>query len=110
LCHERLGRVEEKGFLFAGILIKKRRYWPCHVPGEKIEEHFENLEIGAVDAWRGQLDGDSFHLMCLKEPDYIMSMMTTYGTLTTDGEVDQLHSYVENSNNNKSVFIVWNAL
>jgi len=40
----------------------------------------------------------SISLMCLKEPDYIMSMMTTYGTLTTDGEVDRLRNYVENGN------------
>jgi len=36
--------------------------------------------------------------MCLKEPDYVMSMMTTYGTLLTEGAVDQSCIYFENGN------------
>ena len=57
-------------------------------------EHFDNLEVGSVDAWRGELEGETFHLMCLKELDCVMSMMTTYSTLLTEG----LWTYIENGN------------
>ena len=40
--------LEAKG-VFAGALIKKRRYWPKGVPGDLIDEHFENMEVGDVD-------------------------------------------------------------
>ena len=30
--------------VFAGALIKKRRYWPKGVPGDLIDEHFENMD------------------------------------------------------------------
>jgi len=36
--------------------------------------------------------------MCLKELDYVMSMMTTYGTLLTEGALDRSRSYIENGN------------
>ena len=36
--------------------------------------------MGATDAWAGKLDGVPFHIYAMKEPDYIMSLMSTYGT------------------------------
>jgi hypothetical protein len=66
--------------VFAAALIKKRRYWPKHVDGEAIATHFTEKEVGYMDAWPGELDGVNFHLFCMREPDYIMSLMSTYGT------------------------------
>lgn len=43
--------------VFAAALIKKRRYWPFLVPGDKIEERMKDKPIGTVDAIRGVLDG-----------------------------------------------------
>ena len=40
--------LEAKG-VFAGALIKKRRYWLKRVPEALIDEHFENMEVGDVD-------------------------------------------------------------
>ena len=31
--------------VFAGALIKKRRYWPKHIPGDKINDHFKDKEV-----------------------------------------------------------------
>jgi len=49
-------------------------------------------------------------LMCLKELDYVTSMMTTYGTLLTEGTVDQTWTYTENGNKWQKIFAIWNVL
>ena len=38
---------EAKG-VYAAALIKKRHYWPKAVPGDLIDSHFENQEVGDV--------------------------------------------------------------
>ena len=40
--------LEAKG-VFAGALIRNRKYWPKGVPGALIDEHFENMEVGDVN-------------------------------------------------------------
>ena len=81
------GLVElwKKG-VFAAALIKKRRYWPKYIRGDEIAEHFRDKDVGAVDAWPGELDGVRFHVFCMKKPDYVMSLMSMYGTLTRRGD------------------------
>ena len=37
--------------------------------------------IGDVDAIRGELDDIPFYIYGMKEPDYVMQLMATYGTL-----------------------------
>ena len=80
------GLVElKKNGIYAHAVIKKRRYWPKHVPGDAIIEHFNNKQVGETDAIRGELDGVPFYLYGMKEPDYIMQIMSTYGTLHEKG-------------------------
>ena len=52
-------------------------------------------QVGDVDAWPGKLDGIKFYAQCLKEPDYIMSLMSTYGTLERSGDTKK-RTYEEN--------------
>ena len=40
--------------------------------------------VGDVDAWSGILDNQKFQIHCLKEPDCVISIMITYGTLSPD--------------------------
>ena len=70
----------EKG-VFGSQLIKKRRYWPKGVPSEDILWHIQDKEVGDVDAVQGSIRGNSQHIMAIKDPDYVMLTMTTYGTL-----------------------------
>ena len=72
--------IVEKGVL-GSALIKKRRYWPKGVPAEEILWHMQNKQVGDVGAFQGSIRGKIYHIMAIKEPDYVMSMMTTYGTL-----------------------------
>ena len=73
--------------MFAAALIKKRRYWPKHVSGDEIIAHFKDKDVGAVDAIKGTMDSVPFHIHGMKEPDYIMMLMTMYGTILRLGEM-----------------------
>ena len=77
--------LRKKG-LFAVALIKKHRYWPKYIPGDNIISHLAQKGIGELDALQGMLDDVKFHVVAMKEPDYVMMFMTTYGTLPPFGE------------------------
>jgi hypothetical protein len=44
-------------------------------------------DVGDVDAWQGFLDDIPFHGFAMKEPDYVMQLMSTYGTNERVGEL-----------------------
>ena len=85
-----LVELKKKG-AFAHVLIKKCRYWPRHVPGDDIITHFKNEEVGKVDAIKGVLDDVPFYLLAMKEPDYVMQIMSMYGTLGNLGQEKTRH-------------------
>ena len=70
----------EKG-VFGLALIKKRHYWPNGVPEEEIILRMQNKEVEYVDVVQVSIRSKSYHIMAIQEPDYVMLMMTTYGTL-----------------------------
>ena len=72
--------------MYAAALIKKQRYWPKYIPGDEIIEHFKDKEVGHVDALKGTMNGVPFYVHAMKEPDYTMMLMATYGTTTRVGE------------------------
>jgi hypothetical protein len=73
--------LEAKG-VYAGALIKKRRYWPKSVPGGAIDAHFAGKEVGDVDMLEAKTEeGKPFRIFCFKEPDYVMKIMATWMTL-----------------------------
>ena len=45
-------------------------------------DHFKDKEIVECDSLQGTLDGVPYDLFCMKEPDYVMKIMSTYGGLT----------------------------
>ena len=78
----------EKHGLFAHALIKKRRYWPKYICVESIKSKCAGKPVGFVDALPGTLDGIPFYVFAMKEPDYVMSVMSTYGALNNvDGSI-----------------------
>ena len=62
------------------MLIKKCRYWPENIKGNAIDSHIASREVGNDDAMQQVEDGVAYHVFCMKEPDYVMNLMTTYGT------------------------------
>ena len=81
---EGITQLLKKG-VYSAALIKKRRYWPKYIRGDDIKQHFENKRVGSADAWRGFINNEAFSVHSMKEPDYVMSIMTTYGTLSREG-------------------------
>ena len=73
----------QKG-IYAGALIKKRRYWPTLVPGPAMDDRFAAKEVGSVEALCGTLNNVEYHMWCMKEPDYVMRIMATGGVLESD--------------------------
>ena len=47
--------------------------------------------MGDADAICGELDGMPFHIFAMKEPDYTMQVMSTYGTLERKGIEKKRH-------------------
>jgi len=68
--------------VYAGALIKKRRYWPKHVPGDAIDHYFQDKEVGSFDALCGYMNCAPYQIFCMKEPEYVMKSMATYSGLT----------------------------
>ena len=77
------GLIElRKRGVYASAVIKKRRYWPKHVPGKAMDDKLNNSDIGTVECLHGQLDNVNYNMYAMKEPDFVMKMMATYGALT----------------------------
>ena len=93
--------------VFASALIKKRRYWPKFIRGEEIKAHFVDKDVGDADSWAGVLDDKPFHVYTMKEPDYVMSLMSTYSMSSTRmnmwmGEISEVTSRVKSPPPKKS--------
>jgi hypothetical protein len=68
-------------------VIKIRRYWPKYIRGDNIDKRFEKTEVGVLVACVARkLEQESFVIFCMKEEDYIMKLMATYGALKTGGD------------------------
>ena len=54
--------------------------------GDEIVGHFKDKQVGFADALPGMLDGIPVYIFGMKEPDYTMMLMATYGTLGRKGD------------------------
>ena len=63
------------------FLIKKRKYWPKNIPGQAIIDHMADKAVGSSGALQGVLGGVPFSVIFMKEPDYVMKIMSSFGTL-----------------------------
>ena len=68
-----------KNGVFAAAVAKKRRYWPKYVLGGLFDQRMKNRNIGEVETMKGKIDDIPYNIFCLKEPEYYMKMMSTYG-------------------------------
>ena len=63
------------------MLTKKRRYWPDNIKGDSINDHFASKEVEKFDAVKKVEHGVAYHVFMMKEPYYVMKLMTAYVTL-----------------------------
>lgn len=66
--------------IFSSAVIKKRRYWPKYIDGEAVDQYFVGKTVGSVEALPGSVGGKAFRLFAMKEEDYVVKLMTTYGS------------------------------
>lgn len=66
---------------YAGAIIKKRRYWPRYIKGYDIEEHMKDNKVGTTDTATGILEGINYNVFAMKEPEFLLKLMSTYGSL-----------------------------
>jgi hypothetical protein len=78
-----LAALRQRG-VFAGALIKKRRYWPKHVPGQAMAAWFADKAVGYVGCVSGVLNSVKYTIWAMKEPNYIMKIMATGGNIFTE--------------------------
>ena len=46
----------------------------------EIKAHFDGKDVGDCDSWKGMMEEVPFHVYAMTEPDYVMLLMSTYGT------------------------------
>ena len=73
--------------VYGQALIKKRgRYWPKGVPGDAIDEHFKDKELGETSTLTQKIDGHDFLIHCQKEDKYVTKIMSTHGLISPVSE------------------------
>ena len=74
--------LESKIGVYGQALIKKRgRYWPKGVPGDLIDEHFADKEVGYSESLELEFEGKKLFIHCMKEEKWVSKFMSTFGTL-----------------------------
>ena len=75
--------------LYVCAVIRKRRFWPAMVPGDKMLQAFEDAHVDTSMAILDVLDGVKYFLWGLKEPSYVMKMMATGGPLIVNQSCEE---------------------
>ena len=81
-------KLREVG-IFATALTKKRRYWPRYVDGDALKEHFKDKDPGERDALKGTFNSQLFYIYGMKESDYVLLFMTSFGSTARLGKLQQ---------------------
>ncbi len=72
--------LHDHGVIGQALIKKRGRYWPVNVPGDQIQDHFANLEIGDTNTLKQTIDGKNFFVHCTKDDGYVTKIMSTHGT------------------------------
>lgn len=76
--------TQEEWYISACAFIEKHQFRPSGVLGSFIDNHMTGTKVGDVCAVQGTLESISYKLWELKEPDHIMKMTATGGSLIAD--------------------------
>ena len=71
-----------KGWCICTCSNKETQILAKYVKGDEIIEHFKDKQVGFADL----LDGIPVYIFGMKEPDYTMMLMATYGTSGRKGD------------------------
>ena len=68
-----------------------------------MDDRMESRRIGDVDAIKGKIDGINYNLFMMKEPDFTMKMMATYGALNPYSYERDTKRYVKYRDDNTTI-------
>ena len=68
------------------------------------------MEIEAVDAWLGTMGGQYVHVVLIKESDYIMNLMLSYGTTKMIEGTKTKHAYKGRSKDEEKEELMYNKI
>ena len=86
--------------VFAAAVIKNRRYWPKYVPGDEIDKRMKDDEVGQNRVMSSHLNGERYSFFMMKEPAFVMKMMTSYGDLQAVENQEVTRRYFKDNNGN----------
>ena len=66
--------------VFASALITKHCYVYCD--DIKAQQQDIDVDVGVIKRLPRELEGVKFEILYLKEPDYVMMLVSTYGSLS----------------------------
>jgi hypothetical protein len=84
---EALIELRKKG-VFSTALIKKCRYWPKYIDGDKIDLHFADKEVGNVDTLGEVQDGDTARTWKSPMASLKPNVSSTWSLSTTTSSLD----------------------
>ena len=61
--------------MYRASLIKKKKYWPKCAPGAVIDAHFEDKDVNHCEILEEPIDGITFQVIYMKQPNYVMKIM-----------------------------------
>ncbi len=89
-----------KRIFFASL---KPKYWPTLVSGMHVLDYFRSKVVSSIDAISSIHDIVKYIIWCMKEPDYIMKIMATVGSLCSIREKEGKHVYRGRKNTNNNI-------
>ena len=72
--------LHEKG-VYGQFFIKKRSYWPKHVPGDFIDAHMAGKRLGETESYVQDINRMRFLVHCCRDADWTTKIMSTHGVL-----------------------------
>ena len=82
---EALAELAKQG-VHAAAVVKKRRFWPRHYPGDSTCLFMADKPIGELHTRRGIVAGVPMNIFAVRFPNFTFQMVATYGCSVTVGE------------------------
>lgn len=78
--------------VYAVAVVKKRKYWPRHVPGDAIISYMKDKPVGELHVAQGKVNNVQINFNCVRHSRYTFILASTYGSHNIVGEPVKLWS------------------
>lgn len=81
-CHAAAMRALVTKGVYSTSVVKKKRYWPKGIDGDRMDNELRDEPIGTAKCLRGEYDGEPFHLGGLRDSKHTLKLATTHGAMS----------------------------